>query len=552
MLQHFFDPLLMLVQAGLFLAPGIALTLWLVHKKWLAAFYTIPVAGLVGSLLGLGVFWAYITHPLAGEWATVVALVAGFAGVVCICAAKPLRAGLRLTDVVVPLVLMFGVALFYSSTFLACKPFGGQSCYEQPLPMDNILPNLFATNVEAGKATELIGDWHGSDRPPLQSGIVLAQRMLTNQTYVGYNGYQLLATFLQCLWLPAMWAIGRALKASPKTLGITLAFCVITGFFFFNSIFVWPKLLAASLGILAFCLLLFEKRSALTWGIAGAAAGAAMLAHTGVVFTFIPVAALLLFPRFWPGIKHIAIAALIFAALVAPWLLYQKFYDPPGDRLVKWHIGGAEAVDDRSLGEALVDSYVQAGVATAIHNKLSNVRELFGSIPAEGHLYGFGKLAAARDADFRHTLLGLAVFNAGWIALCFPSIRARLRLMVDWNRIKVMLGIVAASLVLWVVLMFGPHTTIIHQGSYINMLLLFAALGAVLAALPKRWLLVLGCAQLAYFVVVWIISVIFKQPLGIAYLGWAMLGFVTTATVLYHILKTNDAKPLHAKHHRSY
>ncbi len=538
MLQPIFDPLLLLVQAALFLAPGLVVGLWLVRTKRLAPFYAVLAAGLVGSLLGLIVFAAYIAKPIIGEWTSVVTLVISFAALIYLLGTKTARASLRLPDVMIPLVLMFGVSMFYSSTFLICKPLGGQSCYEKPLPMDNILPSLFAKNIEAGKATELIGDWHGSDRPPLQTGIVLAQGPLTNIAYVGYNGYQLLATFLQCLWIPALWALSRALKASPKTIALTLAFCIITGFFFFNSMFVWPKLIAASLGILAFCLLLFEKRNMLTWAIAGAAAGTALLAHTGVIFTFIPLAVILFLPRFWPGVKPMVVAAVVCVGLIGPWLAYQKFYDPPGDRLAKWHIGGSEAIDNRSLGQTLVDSYTQAGWGVALQNKLHNATELIGRIPPEGHMYGIGKLAAIRDADFRHTLLGLAVFNVGWIALCFASVRKRLKSVANWRQIKLVLGIVAASLVVWVALMFGPATTIIHQGSYLNMLLLFAVLGVVIAQLPKRLLLILGGAQATYFVVVWIVSVTTWRPVEPLYFVWVIIGMIITAAVLWKTVKT--------------
>ena len=36
---------------------------------------------------------------------------------------------------------------------------------------------------------------------------------------------------------------------------------------------------------------------------------------------------------------------LLALVLYAPWLAYQRLYDPPGDRLLKWHLAGVTEVE---------------------------------------------------------------------------------------------------------------------------------------------------------------------------------------------------------------
>ena len=40
--------------------------------------------------------------------------------------------------------------------------------------------------------------------------------------------------------------------------------------------------------------------------------------------------------------------------MYSPWLAYQRFYDPPGDRLLKLHLGGQETIDSRSTLDTVV------------------------------------------------------------------------------------------------------------------------------------------------------------------------------------------------------
>ena len=45
------------------------------------------------------------------------------------------------------------------------------------------------------------------------------------------------------------------------------------------------------------------------------------------------------------------------AAVYVPWFFYQKFVNPPGNRLIKWHLAGREPVNRLGVAEAITGAY---------------------------------------------------------------------------------------------------------------------------------------------------------------------------------------------------
>ncbi len=128
--------------------------------------------------------------------------------------------------------------------------------FDSARPGDNLIPLFFAEKIYAHQPVSPIccGDWLSSDRPPLQAGIFLLQRPLRLLGSVGLQ-YQLVGTVLQCLWICGVWTLLRALEAPAQRIRQVLGFLIFSGFLFYNSVYVWPKLLAATLVlfVLAYC-----------------------------------------------------------------------------------------------------------------------------------------------------------------------------------------------------------------------------------------------------------------------------------------------------------
>jgi hypothetical protein len=269
-----------------------------------------------------------------------------------------------------------------------------------------------------------------------------------------------------------------------------------------NTFYVWPKLLSAAYLFIA-AGLVFAPRFAdrrLQAGYAATAAVAAafaFLAHGGAAFGILAIAGLrvLLRPRpAWPAV----LAAILAAGTVyLPWSAYQAWVDPPGNRLLKWHLAGARGVDPQSLAQSLRDAYARPP-GELVANKFANLRSLAGkpaSLPQRLATVVAGDPFAARQqaleqvrgGQFLRLLESLAlVLPPGLLALVLAWARGRFRTGdparagPELRAAGLLFACVGLGLALWVLILYGPGTTLLHQGSYFLPVALTAA--AVLAA----------------------------------------------------------------------
>jgi hypothetical protein len=206
----------------------------------------------------------------------------------------------------------------------------------------------------------------------------------------------------------------------------------------------------------------------------------------GAAFTLGPMAVALLLARYRPAVRLLLVTAVAAIVVAAPWTAYQKLYDPPGDQLMRQTLGGV--VDARPLGQTLREQYGETPIGTIAHNKLLNATTLVGYPNSDYRLAGPGWSGRARDEEFRYVLFGLGLFNLGWLVLALPSTRRRARQLVDMPLLKLMLVLVACTVVVWALALFSPPLSkpIIHHGSYATMMMVFAALGALVTTLRRR------------------------------------------------------------------
>jgi hypothetical protein len=352
---------------------------------------------------------------------------------------------------------------------------------------------------------------------------------------------------LQVLWLPALWAIGRSLRLTARRLAIVTTLFVFSGFFLFNSVFTWPKLLAAGLGLTAFGLFFFEKASGWTWALGGLAAAAALLAHTGVVFAFFPMAVALLLRRYRRHWRLFAIAGLVAVVLFVPWQLYQKLYDPPGDGLLKLHIGGglASPQDRRSLAQLVYDNYTEPPASTIAKNKLENVTMLAAVPNVQRPMVDSNVTSLLRDEEIRYTVFALGVFHLGWLALLLRSTRRRLAETVDLARLKLMLILAGFATLIWVAIEYGPPQaiTVVFANSYATVMLMFAALGFAMTALPRRVLWPVLAVEVVYTAVIWVIAVWWNHILHPSYIGLSVLAFAAVLALLGAVYRWSPSEP---------
>lgn len=383
----------------------------------------------------------------------------------------------------------------------ADQPVGmATSRFSHVLPSDSSIPQFFSEwfylHGHHGTPPVFPGEWLASDRPPLQLGYVMSQRPF-GWDATGLH-YQVLGVILQQLWIVGLWALLLAARLGRVTRALIMATVLLSGLAIVNGFFVWPKLLPAAMLLGAAALVLTPlwsrlRRSLWAAALFAALCGLAMLGHGASVFGVIPLLAVAAW-RGLPGWRWLGVAALVGIALMAPWSAYQKYGDPPGNRLTKWTLAGVVEVDDRGTSEAIVDAYREAGVGGTIHNKAENFVTMAGGGPAYIQLKnGFASgdiseiIAAVRFVFFFYLLPSLGLLLIAPLAMV--AVRRRPAGREDWDFALSCLLALGVGAVAWGLLVFGSEAmrTVIHIGSYLLPILGMAGCVAGLRAVWPRF-----------------------------------------------------------------
>jgi hypothetical protein len=442
-----------------------------------------------------GAFFAARFTPLAGAAGAVLegALLAGAAAVLLRdrAAREAARRPAAWTALAVATAAAVGYALILSAAApLDQAPLAKASLSWMPLPADNVLPRLLAWQAETHAPPRPFGgDWLSSDRPPLQAGFAIIADAVERFAEPD-DRYEALASWLQALAFGGLFALARAAGATVRRALAASALCFPVGFFLLNTVFTWPKLLAAAYGLVALAVAWRGGASRVRYALAGAACAFAMLAHGGVAFTLPAIAGAALLRDRGRAVVPFAIAAGVFVLISAPWSAYQRFYDPPGDRLVKWHLAGQVAPDpDEPVLRVLVRAYTAHPAGELARQRFDNVKSV-------------ARLQLGRVGEFFFVATALGAFVV-------PVLLA----LVPWPRergVTALAAITLASLLFWCATKWSG--AVIHEGSYLTMALLFLA-GALTATRLRATAWLLAAVQTLAFTIVWLLGVVVWVPL---------------------------------------
>jgi hypothetical protein len=336
---------------------------------------------------------------------------------------------------------------------------------------------------------------------------VLTQRGLLWDTSGLHS--EVLGVVLQQLWIVGLWALLLAARVGRITRGLVMVTVLASDVAIVNGFFVWPKLLPAAFLLAAAALMVTPLWEDLRGDLHGAALlasllGLALLGHGASVFAVIPLIAVAAL-RGLPDRRWIGVAAVVTVALLAPWSAYQKYGDPPGNRLTKWMLGGARVVDGRGTAEAIVEGYREAGLGGTLANKERNAVTILGGKPAldRGRVV-FDSVAdddldkavrELRELFFFQLLPSLGLLLVALVVTGVGRIRARPR-SAEWHFSLTCWAIVLVGCVVWSLLLFGsPQANAsIHVGSLAIPVLAFCAAIAGLRATFPRFAIWYACA----------------------------------------------------------
>jgi hypothetical protein len=242
----------------------------------------------------------------------------------------------------------------------------------------------------------------------------------------------------------------------------------------------------------------------------------AWLTHGATVFSLLPLAAMGLFWKPRPSLRAAAAGLLTFGALALPWTAYQKLYDPPGDRLVKWHVGGVMAADSRSVLQTVEDQYRLLGWAGAVEAKRANFVTLIGGW--DEYTFTLNHPRERRKMEWYYFLRSFGVWNVALLAAPIALLRRRRDGGPSASIIGVVSIWVALTLIAWCLIEFGPPTyTHNHHGSLAANLTVFA-LAYALAWRVSSWFLgALAAVSVVTSAITWIPA---TEQLSRAPLSW--------------------------------
>ncbi|MES2693427.1 MAG: hypothetical protein V4773_08140 [Verrucomicrobiota bacterium] len=455
-------------------------------------------------------FWAFFAHVLLGKVFTYALLLGAIVVLIRIRktpqAAESSRAfrdiarlGLVVSFFYLALLHLFPSSLdFYS---LAANRF------RHTLPSDNYLPYANTTRLMAGESMRdppLGGSWLSSDRPPLQSGwqlLTLPVSSALSLDPVVASGTS--SIWFQLAWIPAVYGLLHALGLSAVRSVGWIAALAFTGFFLQNSVFTWPKLSAAAFACGAFALWVFPRERTLRSMLAGAALAAlAWLSHGGVAFSFLALFPWILWRMARGEWRPWLAAGVVFFVLAAPWIAYQRFYEPPGNRLLKWHLAGQMDVDPRGLGQTLRENYAKLTWSEILANRRSNFEQQVIGDWRSLFDVSFREIVTRRNAEFFHPARALAWWAFALLLAPFAIWRIRSSDTLVRGHASLLLWTVV-TVIVWCLLMFLPASAYVHQGSYATMMGAFVLLSAWFDRAGRFALLVVALFQLATFLTTW-------------------------------------------------
>ena len=539
-------------------APGVAAALYAVRRGARSVPIILGIALAVSGVCAYAAFGAYYADPAVGVVWDFLLLIGSIALAVWCWRSGELERPL-LARLATPLLLWIVGACFI--TFLGFLHGGTHQAismsalrFSGQLPSDNDIPRFFAewfaAHGHAGPPPEYPGEWLMSDRPPLQVGYVLSQHAFFNTA--GDLHYQILCITVQQLWVVGMWAVLIAARLRTRTRALAMLAAMISDVAILHGFFVWPKLIAAAFLLAALALIISPgwrryRHDVRIAALIAALLALSMLSHGSSIFGVIPLALFAIY-RGLPSWRWLGVGLMVGVALYAPWTAYQHYADPPGNRLLKWQLGGDTAVDSRGTLEAIEDGYREAGLDGTIDNKEENFGEMIGWPRAKNDFEGAvedveaGKLGLAlgaiRDARFFSLLPFLGIFLIAPVAMVAGRWRRKppQREESEWRFALLSFAFFAIACISWGLLLFGTpdSRTTIHVGSLAVPLLAVCGCVAGLRSVFPR--LAMGVVAVNVIAVLIMYTPSLEPPPGTSYSPITAILVVASLAALVYVL----------------
>ena len=413
--------------------------------------------------------------------------------------------------------------------------------FEVPRPHDQKIPLMFAEAIHDRLPSRVGADiwgWYFSDRPPLQAGFVL---LFSPMWALAARpiAYQALATALQTSCLVAVWLMCRTMGFRYRETLFAVVVTGASGFVYCNSVYAWPKLLAATFVLvavapLAHAFLARERLGATAMAICAAAAALAMLAHGGAIYSLVPLVLLLSvrLARLF-DLRALATGAVVIVALYGPWIAYGSYVDPNDSRLLKAHLTGGDPASPEPFGHMLLRSYQEVPAGHWARERLRNLERQFRDpdldllivriargvrdarlqgvprpeprpgLATDKFRFDLVSLGALLRVDQRETAFRtLGALNLAWPLMFILMFRRRAGLDPPLVFLLVLNVLTSAW---WSVAQFNGGTTVLTHSSFAMILIAFVSAAIILLRVSDYWARVVYAANIALAVIIWLL-----------------------------------------------
>lgn len=455
--------------------------------------------------------------------------------------------------------------------------------YPATWSVDNQIPTTTARLLAQGSILSdwPFGSWRLSDRTPLLASLLYPAAVMSRDFagYVGGSGesmfLQICGFGIQNSWVLPVWIICRRLRFKPQECVVASLLLAATPFIFFNTVYLWPKLLAATFCLAQYLYLVPLSREVpglsgyIRPAFGGIAAVMAILSHAGSAIASLGVfmAAIYVFhsdcglaPNTVWGLERVRafverwrwllVSVLASVFVLSPWLFWTKFGLSTSNALPKYFLTGGFGFEtpNEGVGHAAWRFYRTLTLKQWLISKGLGLETLGGLY--HGDLYKplgtvtdlSSKLQAIRACQFLYLLpsLGLLLIPIGTL-VCALS---RHRMNDESRRLIVGLGIaVIVSLVLPFAVMMSPHL-LHHYPYYVPFALhLLAVIGIIMW---REFALMRWSAMLNYiaFLFLWIALPTAQTPVAnMATLVPSLVLVLTSTIIVWKLLFGSSRYP---------
>jgi hypothetical protein len=563
--------------SAVFLSVAYLLLLFFPSLYWLNRFKTfapterVLACFVLTSVLSLPLFFLAFYFPAAGRlFAHLWLLLSGL----LLCKTAITRSYRRWSGtpkycllILVALTVFQGLFLF-SFNMVSVHYAANYLFYPASWSTDNQIPTTTARLVAQGTIVSEwpFGSWRLSDRTPLLTSLLYPAAVVTRDFAHIDRGVESMILqicgfgILNC-WLLPVWIIFRRLRFKRQECVLASLLLAGTPFIFFNTIYIWPKLLTATFCLAQYLHLVPLSRESdppdrLKSALGGTAAALAILSHSAsaaaVLGVFIAaiyvfksarrsesnaVSALERVTAFGSRWRWVLVSVLASVVVLSPWLLWVKFGFPSSNALPKYFFTGSFGFEtpNESVVHAALRFYRTLTLKQWLISKGLGFATLNGFYHhdvyrALGIVTWPRKLQTVRAFQFFYLLPSLGLLLIPLAALLYALGRERIK--EDIRRFIVGLGIAAiVSFVLQFVVMMCTHALSTYPYYIPFSLHLLAVVGIVMlrASAPVRWAAALNYTAFMFF---WIALPTAKMSISSILALLASLALALLATII--------------------